>query len=218
VRSFFAFLADEQVIDSSPAAILGAPKLPCRLPKTVPDDTLAALLEAPDSATAEGQRDRVVLEVLYATGIRVSELVGLDMGDVDLAQGQLRVMGKGSKERIVPIHRAAIGAIRAYVADGRKSLTVRPSEALLLSSRGNRLSADSVRRLLKRYLAQVGGALSISPHSLRHTFATHLVEAGADLRSVQELLGHVALSTTQIYTHVGKRRLKDVYEDAHPRA
>jgi len=218
VRSFFAFLADEQVVDSSPAAILGAPKLPSRLPKTVPDDTLAALLAAPDITTPAGQRDRVVLEVLYATGIRVSELVGLDISDVDLAQGQLRVMGKGSKERIVPIHRAAITSIRVYITDGRTVLCVKPSESLLLSSRGNRLSADSVRRLLKRYLVQVGGALSISPHSLRHTFATHLVEAGADLRSVQELLGHVALSTTQIYTHVGKRRLKDVHEGAHPRA
>lgn len=218
VRGLFAFLAEEQVVDSSPAEILVSPKLPQRLPKTVPDDTLAALLAAPDAETPVGMRDRVVLEVLYASGIRVSELVGLDLADVDLAQGQLRVMGKGSKERIVPVHRAAVSALQGYITIGRPRLMRGPSEALLLSARGNRMSADSVRRALKHYLEEVGGALSISPHSLRHTFATHLVEAGADLRTVQELLGHVALSTTQIYTHVGKRRLKDVHADAHPRA
>ncbi|MDP2233859.1 MAG: tyrosine recombinase XerC [Actinomycetota bacterium] len=218
VRSLFAFLLEEGIVDSDPSSILSAPKLQSRLPKTVPDDTLAALLAAPDVGISLGLRDRVVIEVLYATGIRVSELVGLDVGDVDLTQGQLRVMGKGSKERIVPIHRAAAGAIRDYLHSGRPELHRVTTDALLLSPRGNRLSADSVRRLLKRYLEAVGGALSISPHTLRHTFATHLVEAGADLRTVQELLGHVALSTTQIYTHVGRRRLKDVHEDAHPRA
>lgn len=218
VRSLFAFLLEEAIVDSDPSSILSAPKLQSRLPKTVPDDTLSALLAAPDVSTPVGLRDRVVIEVLYATGIRVSELVGLDLGDVDLEQGQLRVMGKGSKERIVPIHRAAADAIRGYRHSGRPELQKTATDALLLSPRGNRLSADSVRRLLKRYLESVGGALSISPHTLRHTFATHLVEAGADLRTVQELLGHVALSTTQIYTHVGRRRLKDVHQDAHPRA
>ncbi len=218
VRSLFSYLTEQGIVESDPASILSAPKLPSRLPKTVPNDTLAALLDAPDLATPAGLRDRAVLEVLYASGIRVSELVGLDLGDTDLAQGQLRVMGKGSKERIVPVHRAAVAALTEYVRAGRPLLAKRAEDALFLSTRGNRLSADSVRLLMKRYLEQVGGALSISPHSLRHTFATHLVEAGADLRTVQELLGHVALSTTQIYTHVGKRRLKDVHKDAHPRA
>jgi len=218
IRSFFAFLVERDIVESDPASILSAPKLPSRLPKTVQDESLAALLAAPDLSTAVGLRDRVVLEILYATGIRVSELSGLDLGDVDSAQGQIRVMGKGSKERIVPLHRVALAAVSQYVLDGRPALLKRPTDALLLSSRGNRLSQDAVRRLMKRYLVETGSALSVSPHTLRHTFATHLVEGGADLRSVQELLGHVALSTTQIYTHVGKRRLKDVHEDAHPRA
>lgn len=218
IRSFFAFLVDREIVDSDPASILSAPKLPSRLPKTIQDEALAALLAAPDTATPVGLRDRVVLELLYATGIRVSELSGLDLADVDSAQGQLRVFGKGSKERIVPLHKMALGALAQYLHDGRPALLKAPNDALLLSTRGNRLSQDAIRKLMKRYLAETGAALSVSPHTLRHTFATHLVEGGADLRSVQELLGHVALSTTQIYTHVGKRRLKDVHEDAHPRA
>lgn len=218
LRSWFAYLVEHGIVESDPASVVGTPRLPQRLPTLVPEDALAALLAAPDRQTPVGTRDAAVLELLYASGVRISELCGLDMRDVDLAQGQIRVMGKGAKERIVPIHPAAIGAVRAYIESARPALARRPNDALLLSTRGNRLSPHAVRLLLKRYLDQTGASLSLSPHALRHTFATHLLSAGADLRTVQELLGHVALSTTQIYTHVGRRRLQDVHKHAHPRA
>lgn len=218
LRSFFAYLMEQGVVASDPASVLVTPKMPARLPKLVPAEELAALLDAPDPATPVGVRDRALLEVLYATGVRVSELTGLDLRDVDLASGQLRVLGKGSKERIVPLHRLGVARLRTYLADARPALDKRGADAVFLSVRGNRLSSDAVRRLMKTHLATAGSTLSLSPHALRHTFATHLVDAGADLRTVQELLGHVALSTTQIYTHVGRRRLKDVHRDAHPRA
>ena len=219
VRSLFAFLVTEGLLASDPSTVLATPKVPARLPKVVPANELKALLDAPDPATPTGLRDRAVLELLYATGARVSELSGLHLGDLDLAQGQVRLMGKGSKERIVPIHHAAIARLRAYLADGRPELrTERSEDWVLLSARGNRLSADAIRRLFKRYLREVGGPGSLSPHAMRHTFATHLLEAGADLRTVQELLGHVALSTTQIYTHLSMKRLQDVHRGAHPRA
>jgi site-specific recombinase XerD len=180
---------------------------------------LRQLLDAPDAGTPTGMRDRAILELLYATGARVSELAELRMRGLDLAQGQLTVMGKGAKERLVPVHRIAIDRLRAYLVGGRPALLKDTAcEHVFLSSRGRPLSADAIRRLFKRYLAQTGAATSLSPHAMRHTFATHLVEAGADLRTVQELLGHVALSTTQIYTHLSMKRLQDVHRDAHPRA
>lgn len=219
LRSFFAFLLSESVIASDPSAVLMTPKMPHRLPRVVPDDALHALLEAPDPATPTGQRDGALLELLYATGIRVGELVGLSVGDVDLAQGQARVFGKGAKERIVPLHRHAASRIRLYLLEGRPHLVgAQASDALFLSTRGRPLSPEAVRRILNRHLSAAGASVSVSPHALRHTFATHLVEGGADLRTVQELLGHIALSTTQIYTHVSMKRLQDVHRTAHPRA
>jgi len=219
VRSLFSYLLGEGLAASDPSSVLVAPKIPRRLPKIVPGDALQAMLEAPDADTPLGQRDRAVLELLYATGARVSELSGLRLGDLDLAQGQLTVMGKGSKERIVPVHRKGIAVVRMYLATGRPMLARQDSDDhLFLSSRGRPYSSDAIRRMFKRTLTCVGTIQSLSPHSMRHTFATHLVEAGADLRTVQELLGHVALSTTQIYTHLSMKRLQDVHKGAHPRA
>jgi tyrosine recombinase XerC len=217
VRSLFAFLVERGIVAGSPADVIATPKLPTRLPVIGSAETIADLIEAPDASTPGGLRDRAILELLYAGGLRVSELTGLDVGDVDFAQGQVRVLGKGSKERIVPIHRVACQRISEYVSSGRPKLDKHDEPALFLNRLGGRLSADSVRRLMKRYLQITGSALALSPHALRHSFATHMLEAGADLRSVQELLGHVALSTTQIYTHLSTQRLQDVHKNAHPR-
>lgn len=218
IRSFYAYLTEAGLTSSDPASVLQTPKLPRRLPKVVPAQALNALLDAPDASTALGLRDRAVLELLYATGARVSEVCGLDLSDVDVPARQVKVLGKGAKERILPLHPEAVKRVRIYLATARPELLRRPETALLLTSRGNRMSSDAVRKMLKRHLAEVGAGLDLSPHALRHTFATHLVEGGADLRTVQELLGHVALSTTQIYTHVGRKRLQDVHRNSHPRA
>lgn len=219
VRSLFAYLVAEGLAPSDPSSVLAAPKIQSRLPKLVPTDALSAMMEAPDISTPVGMRDRAVLEILYATGARVSEIAGLRLGDLDLAQGQITVMGKGSKERIVPLHRKAADTIKNYLTQGRSQLA-KPAtdDHVFLSTRGLPLSADAIRRMFKQTLAKVGAAHSLSPHAVRHTFATHLIEAGADLRTVQELLGHVALSTTQIYTHLSVKRLQDVHGSAHPRA
>ena len=219
IRSFFAYLHTEGLVTSDPSAVLATPKVPSRLPKIIPSEAVVRMLEAPDVSTAAGLRDRAVLELLYATGARVSEIAGLDLGDLDLAQGQLTVMGKGAKQRLIPIHRLAVESIRNYLSSGRPSLVSTTStDRVFLSTRGRPYSTDAIRRMFKRYLALVDAASSLSPHAMRHTFATHLLDAGADLRTVQELLGHVALSTTQIYTHVSTRRLQDVHRNSHPRA
>lgn len=219
VRSWYGYLIDEGVIGSNPSAVLTAPKVPSRLPRLVPAEELEALLSAPDTSTPQGVRDAAVLELLYASGLRVSELSGLALADVDLAQGQVLVTGKGDKQRIVPLHTIAADAIRGYLRDARPRLAKTGSpDSVFLSTRGRTFSADAVRRMFKGYVRQVGGSDKLTPHAMRHTFATHLLESGADLRTVQELLGHVALSTTQIYTHVSMKRLKDVHGQAHPRA
>jgi integrase/recombinase XerD len=219
IRSLFAFLVGEGLAPSDPSSVLATPKIPARLPRLVPNDMLDAFLGAPDPDTPTGQRDGAILELLYATGARVGEIAGLSLGALDLSQGQVTLMGKGSKERLVPIHRAAVGRLRLYLTKGRPALVKASSgEAVFLSTRGLPLSADAIRRLFKRYLDQTGALHSLSPHAMRHTFATHLIEGGADLRSVQELLGHVALSTTQIYTHLSMKRVQDVHRNAHPRS
>ncbi len=219
LRSFYSYLQTQGLTETNPAAILGTPRLQRRLPETVPADLMTALLDAPDESEPQGLRDGAILELLYATGIRVGELEGLDIGDLDLAQGQVRVMGKGSKERIVPVHRQAVSRLRKYLSAGRPHYDKGgEDEALFLNRSGTRLQSGSIRRMLTRYLDRLGADRGIHPHVLRHTFATHLLEAGADLRSVQELLGHVALSTTQIYTHLSMKRLRDVHTSAHPRA
>jgi integrase/recombinase XerD len=219
VRSFFGYLVAEGLAPSDPSGVLSSPKVTRRLPRVVPDEALASLLDVPADPTPSNLRDAAILELLYATGMRVSELTGLGLGSLDLAQGQLTAFGKGSKERLLPLHRVATNRLRTYLLDGRPKLA-RPDspDAVFLSTRGNALSPEAVRRIITNRLKQAGSAASVSPHALRHTFATHLVEQGADLRTVQELLGHIALSTTQIYTHVSMKRLQDVHRDAHPRA
>jgi len=218
VRSLFAFAVEREYVDSNPAAVLTTPKRGRRLPKTTSPAAIDSLLDAPNSSTPVGKRDRAVLELLYATGMRVGELSSLNVASIDIHQSTVRVMGKGGKERILPVHYTATNRLRVYLAEARPQLLRSPTDALFLSSRGNRFSTDAIRRMLKHHISATGIDLDISPHTIRHTFATQLLDAGADLRTVQELLGHVALSTTQIYTHVGKGRLRRVHRDSHPRA
>ena len=219
VRSLCAYLNREGVITTDAASVIASPRLDARLPRLVPTDILTALLDTPDAETPRGLRDRAILEMLYATGARVSELVGIDLGDVDSSSGQVRVTGKGDKQRILPLHREALARVAAYLRTGRPALKPSAAEsALFLNRSGTRLTDGGVRRMLASHLRTLGVVSGVTPHTLRHTFATHLLEAGADLRSVQDLLGHVALSTTQIYTHLGVQRLQRVHHDAHPRA
>lgn len=219
VRGFYRYLVMRGYSTGSPAAVLATPKLARQLPSVAPTQLLTDLLDIPDATTPLGVRDRAILELLYATGVRVSELSGLDLGDVDLVGGTVRVMGKGSRERVVPMHPAAIRRLREYLASGRLALQgPKSGSAFFLNRLGGRLSAGGVRRMMERHLAEIGASAQITPHDLRHSFATHLLEGGADLRTVQELLGHIALSTTQIYTHVSTKHLRDVHKGAHPRA
>jgi len=219
VRSWFGYMNREGVIAHNPAAVVATPKQPERLPRLVPTDLLTAVLDAPDRGTPAGMRDRAILELFYASGARVSELVGLDLDDVDLGSGQIKVTGKGDKQRILPLYREAVGRLDAYLGVARARFHPSASEsAVFLNRSGTRLSDGGVRRMLARYLDAIAAGSGVTPHAFRHTFATHLLEAGADLRTVQDLLGHVALSTTQIYTHLSVQRLQRVHRDAHPRA
>ena len=219
LRSFGDFLVREGVLEYNPFRMVSAPRAPKRLPRYLTVAEIEALLAVPDTSTPSGLRDRAIVEVLYAAGLRVSELAGLDLADVDLTQAQVRVVGKGSKERIGLLGRPAVAAVRAYLQAGRPALLgQRPSQALWLNRRGGRLSVRSVAMTLSRAGQQAGIRISVSPHVLRHSFATHLLDGGADLRVVQELLGHANLATTQIYTHVSQSRAREVYMRAHPRA
>lgn len=214
LRSFFKFLYREGYIKSNPVTAISSPKLDKKLPKFLDVNKVVQLILKPDTNTSTGLRDRAILETLYSTGIRVSELVGLDSGDIDYISGVIKVFGKGSKERMVPIGDEALNAIRRYNENKNR----KDKDAVFLNNRAGRLTDRSVRRILDKYIRQCAIEEKISPHSLRHSFATHLLDRGADLRSVQELLGHMNLSTTQIYTHVTMDRLKSVYDKAHPRA
>ena len=215
VRAFFRYLRREGFVESNPAALVIAPKREQKVPAHLSVDEMSKLLETPDASTPLGRRDRAVLELFYASGIRLSELVGLDLEDVDLGGRIVRVMGKGRKERLVPFNQKAASALRAWLKD-RVALT--RGDALFVNARGGRLTGRSVQRLVARYVTSCSTRFGISPHALRHSFATHLLQAGADLRAIQELLGHVRLSTTQRYTHVNVAQLLDVYRKAHPRA
>lgn len=217
LRSFFRFLFREGHIKKNPITAILTPKLDKKLPVFLDVEKIDRLLSAPTDKDSQGLRDRALLETLYSTGIRVSELVGLDIGDIDFISGVVKVLGKGSKERIVPIGEPALAAIRKYT-DKKEEGKVRDKDAVFLNKGGRRLTDRSVRRILDKHIRTCSIAEKVSPHSLRHSFATHLLDRGADLRSVQELLGHMNLSTTQIYTHVTMERLKSVYDKAHPRA
>ncbi len=219
LRSFFKFLHREGHIKTDPVTAVSTPKFDKYLPVFLGVDAVLRLLATPDANSLDGTRDRAILETLYSTGIRVSELVGLDVNDVDFIGGVVKVLGKGAKERIVPIGEAALTVIRRYGDErGKFSSKDRSKGALFVNRFGTRITDRSVRRIIDKYIKACSITQKISPHSLRHSFATHLLDRGADLRSVQELLGHVNLSTTQIYTHVTTERLKSVYDKAHPRA
>jgi integrase/recombinase XerC len=246
LRSFFKYLVREQVIPSNPAKSVSTPKVEKTLPTTLSVDEAFRLMESPKSISKKSSeggkekslRDRAILELLYSSGLRVSELVGLDSNQLDLDLGIVRVMGKGRKERIVPVGVKAIEVLKAYLEErgmlkglppGQKPLRggARPGgrasgpegeEPIFINSLGGRLTARSVGRLIKKYSRFSGIFRKVSPHSLRHTFATHLLDAGADIREIQEMLGHSSLSTTQRYTHVSMGKLMEVYDKAHPRS
>jgi integrase/recombinase XerD len=219
VRSFHHFLLREGVVPDDASSGLRRPKLPRSLPRPLAVEEVGRLLDAPDPATPVGLRDRALLELLYGSGLRVSELVDLDVDALDLEEGALRVLGKGGKEREVPLGRFGREATGAYLTRARPVFATGASRgALLLNQRGGRLTRQSVNRILARYVASAGIGKRVTPHSLRHSFATHLLEGGADVRVVQELLGHASVATTQIYTLVTKEHLREVYYTSHPRA
>jgi integrase/recombinase XerC len=246
IRAFARYLRREGALDGDPAALVGTPRQDKHLPAHLGEAEMTRLLEMPDVSTPLGRRDRAILELFYASGLRLSELVGLDVEDVNLAGRSVRVLGKGRKERLVPFNRSAEDAIRGWLKDwevlgaasgartggSRRAGSIRQliasrtrggevrkrGEALFLNYRGKRLSTRSVDRLVRKYVAQCSTRFGISPHALRHSFATHLLERGADLRAIQELLGHARLSTTQRYTHVNAAQLIEAYKKAHPKA
>jgi tyrosine recombinase XerC len=213
LRSFFRYLQREGLVKKNPASLLMTPKLDKTLPHFLTEDEALKLVEVPMDNKIASLRDRAIFETLYSSGIRVSELVGLDTTDVDLIGNIIKVYGKGRKERMVPIGDKAVEAIRAY-CEGRKS----KSDVVFLNPSGKRLTARSVRNIINKHIKKTAIQQKVHPHMLRHSFATHLLNRGADLRSVQELLGHVNLSTTQIYTHLTTEKLKNIYDKAHPRA
>jgi integrase/recombinase XerC len=220
LRSFYKFLVKTSRVSSNPLAAIRTPKQEKKLPRFLEYEEVKRLLETPPTDSWLGARDRAILETLYSTGIRVSELVGLNMDDIDFLSEVIHIRGKGKKERITPISSSALQAIQHYMEFRNKraqSNSHFDSRVLFVNKHGQRLSTRSVRRKMDKYLKIAGLDPAISPHTLRHSFATHMLNNGADLRSVQELLGHQSLSTTQVYTHLTTRKLKEVYEDAHPR-
>jgi integrase/recombinase XerC len=234
IRTFLRYLRREALIDNDPGALVATPRREVRMPAHLSEREMNALLAAPPADEALSRRDRAILELFYASGLRLSELAGVDLTDIDLSSRRVRVLGKGGKERIIPFNQSTASAIRAYLADreaivsGRKDLEGRerqkgrhkrgPSSPLFVNYRGGRLTVRSVDRIVRRYVAASSTRLGISPHALRHSFATHLLQRGADLRAIQELLGHARLSTTQRYTHVNAAQLLEVYRKSHPRA
>jgi integrase/recombinase XerC len=240
IRTFGRYLRREGAIEGDPAALVGTPKREQRLPAHLGEAEMSKLLDMPDASMPLGRRDKAILELFYASGLRLSELVGLGLEDVNLSSRVVRVLGKGRKERIVPFNRSTESALRAWLNDReeivagmrdpgsgirdagsairRSTRRRRQAEPLFLNYKGGRLSTRSVDRLVRRYVALCSTRFGISPHALRHSFATHLLEHGADLRSIQELLGHARLSTTQRYTHVNSAQLIEAYRKAHPNA
>jgi integrase/recombinase XerC len=237
IRTFSRYMRREGVLDDDPSALVGTPKREQRLPAHLGESEMVRLLEMPDATHPLGRRDRAILELFYASGLRLSELVGLDVDDVNLSSRMVRVLGKGRKERLVPFNGSTEAALRAWLKDWepssrfavrrdapprsglrRRHQAKRERDPLFLNYAGGRLSTRSVDRLVRRYVAACSTRFGISPHALRHSFATHLLQRGADLRAIQELLGHSRLSTTQRYTHVNAAQLMDAYKKAHPKA
>jgi integrase/recombinase XerC len=223
LRTFFQFLVREGVIESNPAKLVATPRKEKKLPVHLSLEDAVRFIETPDAESDFGKRDRAILELLYATGVRVSELVQLNLRDVDLSNKLLRVFGKRRKERIVPFGEPALKALNNYLSVRGKFLmnapvTKRDAQPLILNYQGTRMTTRSVGRLIEKYIRLCAGIHDISPHALRHSFATHLLDSGADLRDIQALLGHARLSTTQVYTHVSMEKLIEVYDKAHPKA
>ncbi len=219
LKSLFRFLISEGYLDTDPTENMESPKKVQKLPRVLTTAEVDKLLAQPRAGTPSGLRDKAMLELLYATGIRVSELVSLDRGSVNLEEGYIRCVGKGSKERIVPMGQVAARFTEAYLQRARaKLMGSKNSQALFLNRYGNKMTRQGFWKIIKKYTARAGIKKDITPHTLRHSFATHLLENGADLRSVQELLGHADISTTQIYTHLTGNRIKEVYRKTHPRA
>lgn len=222
VRTFLRYLRRESLVDGDPAGLIRTPKREVRMPAHLSEREMTALIDTPPDEHPLGRRDRAILELFYASGLRLSELAGLDIDDVNLSQRMVRVLGKGGKQRLVPFNTSAAKALRTYLTDreilrrGQDGQERR--EPLFVNYRGGRLTTRSIDRLVRRYVALCSTRLGISPHALRHSFATHLLQRGADLRTIQELLGHSRLSTTQRYTHVNAAQLRDVYRKTHPRA
>lgn len=217
LRAFYLYAQEQHLVEQNPTLLLASPKLPKRLPKALQESETAELLEVNDESSPLLQRDGAILELLYASGMRVAELCSLKISDIEFAQGYARVVGKGNKERMVPIHPLAIKRIRSWIEEGRRTFEKNSLPYVFISSRGNQLSPDAVRRIVKKAAEHVGIPQHVTPHSLRHSFATDMLNEGVDLRTVQELLGHSTLSTTQIYTHVSNKRLKEVFKQTHPR-
>ncbi len=228
LRSFMKFMSVQGAIPANPAKSVASPKPESRLPDFMTVEAAANLVEAPDRSTDAGKRDRAILELLYGAGLRVSELVGLNLGDISLSEGLVRVVGKGRKERIVPFGKSAAEALQIYLEVRGNLVRANPSlksrsrtpaaEAVFLNLKGGRLTSRSVGNIVDHHVGQLAQRLKVHPHTLRHTFATHMLSAGADLRAIQELLGHESLSTTQKYTHVSVEQLVRVYQSCHPRA
>jgi len=223
LRTFFQFLVREGMLELNPAKLVATPKLEKKLPKHLSIEEAIRFIESPDPETDLGKRDRAMLELMYATGVRVAELTTLNLPDVDFGNQLVRVTGKRRKQRIVPFGDPAGGAIRSYLDVREKFLfnapvSKRDEEALFLNYQGTRITTRSVGRMVEKYIRICAGMHNISPHALRHSFATHLLDSGADLRDIQELLGHARLSTTQVYTHVSMEKLIEVYDKAHPKA
>jgi integrase/recombinase XerC len=223
LRTFFQFLVREGVVELNPAKLVSTPRLEKKLPKHLSVEDAIRFIETPDTETDLGRRDRAMLELLYATGVRVSELTRLNVHDIDFGNKLIRVSGKRRKERIVPFGDPSHDALQNYLAVREQFLnqapvSLREPEALFLNYQGTRITTRSVGRMVEKYIHLCAGMHDLSPHALRHSFATHLLDSGADLRDIQELLGHARLSTTQIYTHVSMEKLIEVYDKAHPKA
>ena len=218
LKAFFKFLKRENYIKDNHAELLSVPKRRQKLPSFLNIDEIYVLLNSPDSETTQGVRDKSILELFYATGMRLSELVGLDLKSFEKDFSRVKVLGKRNKERFIPVGRAASSALEEYIKVRKKLFKKNESEAFFLSQQGGRLSSRQVARIVDKYIMKASLNRKISPHSLRHTFATHLLENGADLRAIQELLGHVNLSTTQRYTHLSVDKLMEVYDKTHPRS
>ena len=218
LRRFYRWMLREGMIQTDPSALIKSPRLHRVLPGSLTENEVEQLLAAPDTSTPYGLRDRAMLEVMYASGLRVSELIGLELGQIDVRLGVIRIVGKGNKERLVPVGEQAIETLADYMREGRSELvTPLRSSHLFLSKRGTGMSRQAFWQIIKRYTLLAGIRTNVSPHTLRHAFATHLLNHGADLRTLQMLLGHSDLSTTQIYTHVASARLQEIHRKHHPR-